>query len=179
MFEFDEKIADVPWHTDATAPVNIVPVDANPCKLVACHVELYTVKVPEKVQEMIEVYDSHVFNTKVINYEAELDGLPFVAPETRSGSRFVVAFGLEAGAKENVGQDACLGKTTTSLANFKVDPPIMIHTSEIVFFNEFCRYVQDFDVDVFRVGHGNVEVEVLQVDQDEACPLSRKGTVEK
>ncbi len=32
----------------------------------------------------------HVFNTKVVNYEAALDGSPFVAPEIRSGSRFVV-----------------------------------------------------------------------------------------
>ncbi len=59
-----------------------------------------------------------------------------VAPETRSGSRFVVAFGFEAGAKKIVGQDTCLGKTKTSLANFKVDPTIPILTGEIVFFNE-------------------------------------------
>ena len=94
MFEFDEEIVDVPRHTDATALANIVPLDVNPCKLVTCHVDLYTVKFLEKVQEMIELFNFHVFNTKVVNYEAELDGLPFVAPETRSESRFVVAFGL-------------------------------------------------------------------------------------
>ena len=96
--------------------------------------------------------------------EAKLDGSPFVAPETRSGSRFVVFFGFEAGAKKIVGQDACLGKTITSLANFKVDPTITILTGEIVFFNELRRYVRDLDADVFRVGHRSVEVEVLQVN---------------
>jgi hypothetical protein len=118
----------------------------------------------EEVQEMVEVFNTHIFNTKVIHNEAELDGSPFVAPETRSGSRFVVTFGLKAGAKEILGQDACLGKTITSLANFKVDPTVTILTGEIVFFNELRWYVRDLDADVFRVGHGSVEVEVLQVD---------------
>ena len=113
---------------------------------------------------MVEVFNAHVFHTKVIDDEAELDGLPFVAPETRSGSRFVVSFGFKAGAKKIVGQDACLGKTITSLANFKVDPTIPILTGEIVFFNELRRNVRDLDADVFWVGHGSVKVEVLQVN---------------
>ena len=174
MFEFDEEIVDVPWHIDATAPVNIVLFDVNTYKFVACHVELYTVKFLEQLQEMIEVFDSHVFDTKVINNEAKLDEMPFVAPETRSGSRFVVAFGLKAGAKDEIlGQDAHLGKTITSSADFEVDPPIPILTNEIVFFDELLRYVRDFDTNVFRVRHGRVEVEVLQVDQAEASPYSR------
>ncbi len=106
MFEFEEEIVDVPWHTDAAAPANIVPFNVNTGKLVTCHVELHPVIFLEEVQEMNEVFDTHVFNTKVIDNEAELELLPFVVPETRSGSRFVVTFGLEAGAKEIVGQDA-------------------------------------------------------------------------
>jgi hypothetical protein len=164
IFEFDEEIVDVPQHTDATAPVNIVPFYVNTCKLVACHVELYTLKFLKQLQEMIEVFDSHVFNIKVINNEAKLDGMLFVAPETRIRSHFVVAFGLETGAKEIVGQDTCLGKTITSLADFEVDPPITILTNEIVFFNELLRYVRNFDTNLFRVGHGRVGVEVLQVN---------------
>ncbi len=87
---------------------------------------------------MVEAFNTHIFNTKVIDNEAELDGLPFVALEieTRSGSRFVVTFGLKAVSNEIIGQDACLGKTITSLANFKLDPTVLILTDEIVFFNE-------------------------------------------
>ncbi len=164
MFEFDQEIVDVTRHADVAALASIVPFDVDTGKLVTCHVELHPMIFREEVQEMIEVFDTQVFNTKVIDNEAELDGLPFVAPETRSGSRFVVTFGLKAGAEEIVGQDACLGKTITSLANFKVDPTITILTSEIVFYNELSRYVRDLDADVFRVGHGSVEVEVLQAD---------------
>ncbi len=67
----------------------------------------------EEVQEMIEVFDTDVFHAKVIDNEVELDGSPFVAPETRSGSRFVVTFGLEAGAKEIVAWE-CQGRNSSS-----------------------------------------------------------------
>ena len=46
----------------------------------------------EKIKEVVEVFDSNIFYAKVINNEAELDGAPFVVPETRGGFRFIVAF---------------------------------------------------------------------------------------
>jgi hypothetical protein len=52
-----------------------------------------------------------------------------------------------------------LGKAIASLANFEVDPPVPIHTGEIVLLNELHRNVLDLDADIFRVGHGSVEVE--------------------
>jgi hypothetical protein len=36
----------------------------------------------EDTKEVVEVFKAHVFNTKVIYNMAELDGSPFVAPET-------------------------------------------------------------------------------------------------
>ena len=123
--------------------------------------------------------DSHVFDTKVVNYETELDGSPFAVPEPRSGCRFVVAIGNKAGAKEIVGQDACLGKTIATLADFEVDPHTTILTGEIVFFTEFLRNVRNFDRDVFWVGHGRAKVEVLEVNRAEACTFSRQDAVEK
>ncbi len=122
---------------------------------------------------MVEVFNAHVFHTKVIADEAELDWLPFVAPESRGGSRFIVALGFKAGAKQIVGQDTSLGKSITSLANFKVDPTILILTGEIVFFNELRRNVRDLDADLFWVGHGSVEVEVLLVNRAKPCPFPR------
>jgi hypothetical protein len=34
-------------------------------------------------EEVVEVFMTHIFDAKVVNNEAELDGSPFVAPETR------------------------------------------------------------------------------------------------
>jgi hypothetical protein len=38
----------------------------------------------EDFKEIVEVFNTYMFDTKVINNEAELDGTPFVAPETWS-----------------------------------------------------------------------------------------------
>jgi hypothetical protein len=57
----------------------------------------------ENIQEVVEVFDSNVFYTKVIYDEAELDGTPFVAPEARGGFSFIIAFSKKAGLEEIVG----------------------------------------------------------------------------
>jgi hypothetical protein len=36
----------------------------------------------EDTKEVVEVFKAHMFNTKVVYNKAELDGSPFVAPET-------------------------------------------------------------------------------------------------
>jgi hypothetical protein len=40
-----------------------------------------------------------IFDTKVINNEKALDGTPFVVPETRGRSPFIVAFGNRVGCQ--------------------------------------------------------------------------------
>ncbi len=80
MFEFDEEVVDVPRHADAAALASVVLFDVNAGKFVTCHVELHPMKFLEEVKEMVEVFNTHVFHTKVIDDEAELDGSPFVAP---------------------------------------------------------------------------------------------------
>ena len=92
MFELNGQGFDVTWHTDATATICIVPFDIDTRKLISGHVELDSVEFLENVQEVVEVFDSDVFDTKVIYDEAELDGMPFVAPETRGGFKFIIAF---------------------------------------------------------------------------------------
>jgi hypothetical protein len=66
-----------------------------------------------------------------------LDGTPFVAPETRGGFRFVVAFSKKGRLEEIVGQDAGLGKDITALANFEVDPIAAVSIRKLVFLYEF------------------------------------------
>jgi hypothetical protein len=103
MFKLNEQGFDVTWHTDATATICIVPFDIDTCKLISGHVELDPVEFLENVQEVVEVFDSNVFYIKVIYDEAELDGTPFVAPETRGGFSFIIAFSKKVGSEEIVG----------------------------------------------------------------------------
>jgi hypothetical protein len=111
--------------------------------------------------------------------QTELDGMPFVAPEAWGGFGFVMFFSKKAGLEEIVGKNAGLGKAITALANFKVNPTIMIATLKFVLINEFHRNVCDFNADIFRVRHQSIKVEILEVDGAETCAWARKHAVEK
>jgi hypothetical protein len=133
----------------------------------------------EKIKEMVEVFDPNIFDPKVIYDEAELDGVPFVAPEARGGISFIVTFGKEVRSEEIVGQDVGLGKAIAALANFEVDPTVVVTTRKLVLLNEFRWDVRDLDADIFWVGHWCVEVEVLEVNGAEARSFAREYTIEE
>jgi hypothetical protein len=60
----------------------IILFDGDAQEFVAGHVELYPMLLFEKIKEKIEVLDPHVFHTKIINDEAELDGMPFMTTKS-------------------------------------------------------------------------------------------------
>jgi hypothetical protein len=179
MFKFDEKVLNVAGHTDATPAGCIVPFDINTHKFVAGHVELDPMELLENITEMVEVFYPNLLHPKVINYEAELDGMPFVVPEAWGGFNLVISFSKNAGLDEIDGKNASLGQAITALANLKVDPPVMIAILEVVLLNEFRQNVSNFNVDIFRVRYWSIEVEVLEVDGAKACAWARKHAVEK
>ncbi len=112
------------------------------------------------------MFDSNIFYTKVIHYEAELDGTPFVAPEARGGFSLVVAFSKKAGLEEIIGQNASLGKAIAALANFEVDPTVVVATRKLVFFNKFGRDVCDFDADILRIGSRTPDAQLFEAGGD-------------
>ncbi len=82
MLEFQKQHRYVAWHTDAAAAGCVVPFNVYACKFISGHVVLHAIEFFEDTKEVFEVFQAHVFNTKVIYDKAELDGSPFVAPET-------------------------------------------------------------------------------------------------
>ena len=66
------KVIDVPRHAEMTALAWIIPLDGDTSKLVASHVELDVVEFFEKVKKIVEMFNAHVINTKVIHNEVEL-----------------------------------------------------------------------------------------------------------
>ena len=133
----------------------------------------------EQIKEMIEVFDPNIFDSKVINDKAELNGTPFVAPEARGGINFIVPLDKEARSEEIVSQDAGLGKAIAALSNFDVDPTAAVTTRKLVLLNEFRWDVGDLDADICRVGHWRVKVEVLEVNGAEARSFAREHTIEQ
>jgi hypothetical protein len=157
----------------------IVPFDSNTRQFISGHVALDPIELLENVQEVVEVFDSNIFHTKVIYNEAEFDGTPFVVPEAGGGFSFIIALSKEAGLEEVVGQNAGLEKAIAAAANFEVDPTVAVSTRKCVLFNEFCWNVCDFDADILRIGHWGIKVEVLEVNGAESCAIAREDTVEQ
>jgi hypothetical protein len=148
-------------HTDATLVGCVVPLDVNTRKFVASHVILDPMEYLENIAEMVEVFYPNILHPKVINYEAELDGLPFVVPEVWGGFGLVISFSKKVGSEEIIGKNAGLGQAITALANLKVDSPIKIATLKVVLLNEFRRNVSNINVNIFRVRHQSIKVEDL------------------
>jgi hypothetical protein len=133
----------------------------------------------KNIAEMAEVFKPNILHPKVINNETGLDGMPFVVPEARGGFGFVKSFSKKAGLEEIIGKNASLGKAITALVNFKVNLIVMLATFKVVFLNEFCQNVCNFNADIFRVGHWGIKVEVFEVDGAKMCTWAREQAVEK
>jgi hypothetical protein len=72
-----------------------------------------------------------------------------------------------------------LGQAVATLADFEVNSSITVQICGLLFINELIGDVQDFDVNVFRLGYGSVKVEVLKVDGAKACTFLRENIVEE
>jgi hypothetical protein len=131
VFEFKELIVNISWHADAVALGGIIPFDIRARHFIPRHDDLHAVVLLEKIKEIVEVFSYNVFNAKVVNNQAKLDKMPFVVPKAWRGGSFIVAFSNGGWSKKIVGKDAGLGKTLTPLANFRVNPTIMVSTQEV------------------------------------------------
>jgi hypothetical protein len=80
MLEFEKQLRCI--DTDVAAAGSIVPFNVHASKFIAGHVVLHAPEFLEDTEEVVEVFKAYVFNTKVIYEKAELDGSPFMAPET-------------------------------------------------------------------------------------------------
>jgi hypothetical protein len=73
MLELGKYVVDVPRYAESAASGQVIPLDGDASKFVAGHVELDAMVFLEEIQEEIKVLDANVFDTKVIDNEAELD----------------------------------------------------------------------------------------------------------
>jgi hypothetical protein len=77
-----------------------------------------------------------------------------------------------------IGKDASLEESIKALANFKVDPAILVLSQEVAFLDELIRDVRELDANIFRIRHRSVQIEVLEIDGVEPSSFLRENTVE-
>ncbi len=102
MLEFEKQRRYIAWHTNKAAAGNVVPFNVHASKFIAGHIVLHAMEFLEDTEEVVEVFKAHIFNTKVVYNKVELDGSPFVVPETGCRSRFMKTSGLETGVEKIV-----------------------------------------------------------------------------
>jgi hypothetical protein len=82
MLEFEKQHRYIAWYTDVAAVGSVVLFNVHASKFIAGHNVLDAMELLEDTKEVVEVFQAHVFDAKVVYDEAELDGSPFVVPET-------------------------------------------------------------------------------------------------
>jgi hypothetical protein len=70
-----------------------------------------------------------------------------------------------------------LEQAIATLADFEVNPSVLVYTCKLVFVDELVGDVQDFDAKVFGLGHGGIEA--LEVDGAKTGTFLREYTVEE
>jgi hypothetical protein len=72
-----------------------------------------------------------------------------------------------------------LGQAIATLADFEVNPSVMVQTCQLVFVDELIGDVQDFGANVLRLRHRSLKVEVLKNNGAKSGPFLREDTVEE
>jgi hypothetical protein len=66
-----------------------------------------------------------------------------------------------------------LGQAIATLSDFEVYPSVTVQTCQLVFIDKLIGDVQDFDANVFGLGHRSIQVEVLKVNAAKKGSFSR------
>jgi len=157
---FGEHGVDVVFHGEATGAFGVVPGEVDAGVKVTFPVFSEVIGLLYGVSEVVSVVVADVFDSEVVDYECEHDGLPLVAPEARSAFTLVVAFVGEMLSEEVLGEDAGLGEAVDAFANFEVYPAVVYVMQEVVLSDEFLWDVREFDFDVLGSVEGGAEIEV-------------------
>ena len=121
---------------------------------------------------------SDILNTKIINYQDELDRTPLVTPETWSGGGMIVASGVQTLFEETVSEDSGLGQTINAATNFEINPAVVCECEKIIFVDELVRNIGELNADVFGNIERSCEVEVFDIVTNEFSSGTREYTVD-
>ena len=103
MLELCEGFGDISWHGEVNLSLGVVPVKGDASVMRAGPVCGDLVVFSEDLEEMLRVFFSAVFDTKIVRHKGELDGMPFVGPESRDELTLAVAMLVEVFFEEFIG----------------------------------------------------------------------------
>ena len=105
--------------------------------------------------------DALALHSKIINYQAEHDGVTQLAVEARGELTFVVAVLSESLLEELVGQDAYFRKSTHAHLDFEVDVIVAEDIAQVVFVDDLIRQNINLHLHVTWIRQRCFKVEVF------------------
>ena len=114
----------VPWHGDADPTPSVVPRNSE--AKVSCPVPVLgsLVELVQRLQEVVGMFPSDVFDSKVINTEGKRDWSPVVLPKTWCNGALMVAFCNKTFFKELLCNDASLWQPVHTFLDTDIYVPI-------------------------------------------------------
>ena len=92
---------------------------------------------------------SNIFDPKLIDYQAEHDGVPFVAPYVRGSGGFVAALIFQECADLVVGEAYRLREYVNALADIEVYPAIGEKIGEVILIYKLLGDTGESDLSIF------------------------------
>ena len=166
VIPLEAEVGNVVVHGGATGALGLVPLDFDAGVQVILPVFGDNILLFEGISEVVGMTVAYIFNTKVVDDEAEEDREPFVVPNTRSGGELLVSvIGYDLFA-DLVVEDARLGEAVDTTVDFEVDPTISDIVKKVIFVNGVLRNVEEIDAEIFRTVQRVLEIEVRDVKGD-------------
>ena len=79
----------------------------------------------EDAEEVVGMLAADVLDSEIVDDQYELGGAPYVSPEARCGSSFVVPHRSDSLEEEVLGKPSGLGKSIGAVDDGKVHPAVM------------------------------------------------------
>jgi hypothetical protein len=153
VLEALESIFDVFWHQEMYLLAWVIPLDGESTVSFSFFFDQALIIFLDRLQEVLGVLLTDVFDSKVVNDQRERDGTPLMLPQTRSGFALQTAMFLQSFGKEFLCDDPHLGESVHALADLAVHISIRgCNVAQFVVLNDVVRHVCKFQTHVFVPG---------------------------
>ena len=119
-----ECFVDVTRHGKVDSTFDVVPVNCDAYVAGAGPMGCDFVVLLYRCKEMLWVLFAEIYDTKVINHKGELNGSPFVGPQSWDQLALTVPVDVEAVFEEFIGKETCLWKSIHAKVDKDIDGPI-------------------------------------------------------
>jgi hypothetical protein len=170
VLEALETIFNVFWHQEMHLLAWVIPLNGESTVSFSFFFNRALIIFLDRLQEVLGVLLTGVFDSKVVDDQRERNGTPLVLPQTGSGLALRIAMFLQSFGEEFLCYDPRLGESVHALADLAVHVSIRgCDVAQFVVLDDIVRHVRKFQTHVFIHDHWGIQIEVFYVHGEESC----------